>query len=397
MGRLQVFLVLLTPASYIAGLALDGSTPLSAVEGVTVTLGDQEDADAVEEQAATSELSNVTRPTIECSKETRVLDHFYVPDTVAYPETAYYPKKLDTCDPANLVVRPNPSIWLHKTKISVVVALGHKIKSIHWLEQLVERKEITVFVYYYPTNIQPELKANLEQITNPRFVKIENRFSWQHTEAYVYLVHVLVFTAELGDLNFFLQDDTCDEEYRLACGHECGGSGHTHDIVQKIINISGANPRVQFMPLSTTPLGNIPYAPVARNMGMMENILPLAFTRLFYNESQMKALKQQGEFYSWKNGLFAVSKARILRHPLAVYAAAIRLCEAKDSEHNKKHQPLSRSEVGFAFERTWQDIFGASACQFRWGGCSACPQDCGSCNMTLTAVGTDTKQRHIAC
>jgi hypothetical protein len=42
-----------------------------------------------------------------------------------------------------------------------------------------------------------------------------------------------------------LQDDTCDEEYRPTCGKYCGSTGHTHDIVGKVLNISRSHPPVQ--------------------------------------------------------------------------------------------------------------------------------------------------------
>jgi hypothetical protein len=352
-------------------------------------LSDSADSSATERQALS----------IECSKKPGLLTSYYVPNTVYYPKTAYYPKQLDTCDPADLLVHPEPSTWLHQTNVSVVVALGHKIKSVHWLEKLAEHEQITVFVYYCPVNVRPELKAHLQEIVNPRFVKIENRFAWQHTEAYAYLVHILVFTAHLSGLTVFLQDDTCDEEYRLECGDHCGANGHTHDIVEKVLNISRANPPVQFLPLSTTSLGKITYTPVARSIDQAENMLPPKFTSLFYNESQMASLRQLGHFFSWKNGLFAVSRARIMSHPMSAYVAAIRLCEEGDARASKTGNPLNRNKVGYTFERTWQDIFSAPACQFKWSGCKGCPQDCGSCSMSqkTSTSAKGGKQMYIAC
>ena len=84
--------------------------------------------------------------------------------------------------------------------------------------------------------MQPVLAAHLRTLANERIVRIENRFAWAHTEAYAYLVHMLLFAEQLSKLNFFLQDDTCDEEYRLNCGKYCGSVGHTHDIVNKVVS-----------------------------------------------------------------------------------------------------------------------------------------------------------------
>jgi hypothetical protein len=96
---------------------------------------------------------------------------------------------------------------------------------------------------------------------------------------------------------------------------------------------------------------------------------------------------------------------RILSHPSSAYAAAIRLCEAHDKESAEENNPLDRNAVGYTFERTWQDIFGAPRCQFKWSGCRACPGDCGSCKMDLEAPpdeadlppGAPGDRRYISC
>jgi hypothetical protein len=45
-------------------------------------------------------------------------------------------------------------------------------QSIHWLEKLAKHKDITVFVYYFPSNVQPVLAACLRTITHPRIVRV---------------------------------------------------------------------------------------------------------------------------------------------------------------------------------------------------------------------------------
>jgi hypothetical protein len=206
----------------------------------------------------------------------------------------------------------------NRTRVSVVIALGHKVNSVRWLEALAEHAHITVFVYYHPANVRPALRTQLSLLSmrNPRFVRVENRFSWAHTEAYVYMVHILVFWKKLSDCIVFLQDDSCDEEY-LPCGQQCGRNGHTHDIVQKVVNISNANPPVHFLPLSTTMIGRQVWesADSVGAMGIGQTFaesnfiqVPSSFTRIFFSEVQMQKLQQAGEYIAWKNGLFAVSK-----------------------------------------------------------------------------------------
>ena len=65
---------------------------------------------------------------VDCSKTTGQLKGFYFPDPKIYPEYSYYPHSIDTCDPSNYVLHPLLTKWYHTTKVSVVVALGHKIK-----------------------------------------------------------------------------------------------------------------------------------------------------------------------------------------------------------------------------------------------------------------------------
>ena len=133
-------------------------------------------------------------------------------------------------------------------------------------------------------------------------------------------------------------------------------NGLTASIPTQILNISRSRPPVQFMPLSTTNLGYMDYHPERGGGGNSEDRLPPSFTRcgsldsqyrlfpcatillsfsatimstallinfelcaslvsprfvpssIFYNSTQMQHLEHKGKFFSWKNGLFAVSK-----------------------------------------------------------------------------------------
>ena len=157
-------------------------------------------------------------------------------------------------------------------------------------------------------------------------------------------------------------------------------SWHTTSLQQKMANITAAHARwvrereyqhkksrarpVHFLPLADAPIGRM-------DSGQADWDLP----EHLWEEMGTGFLRGAGggpaKLFSWKNGLFVVSKERIRRHPLAVYESALRYVQQfGDVSHGL-------ADVGGSFERLWQDIFGN--CGFDWTGCTACSEDCGPC------------------
>jgi hypothetical protein len=203
---------------------------------------------------------------------------------------------------------------------------------------------------------------------------VNNSAQLGRTECVVWLQHILLSYNDLPELSFFLQGDSDDIEYHN------GRDWHAKDIVSKVLNISRASDPPAWMPLSNRPIGSTwihhkggNSSEFSRNMMWawpghahhQTNIYSIdeKVLRIFFpNHTARAQLPRQ--VFAWKNGLFVVSKRRILAHSRGTYAQALRLL-------------LSNNHLCFSLERLWQDIFGQ--CAFSWRSCSACPEDCGSC------------------
>jgi hypothetical protein len=206
-----------------------------------------------------------------------------------------------------------------------------------------------------------------------RWIVVNNSAQLGRTECVAWLQHILLSYNALPELSFFLQGDSDDNEY-----HD-GRDWHSSDIVSKVWNISRASEPPGWIPLSNRPIGSMwlqNQSDLAFSTNMMwawrghehhrTNIYSIdkQVIDVFFPNRTRAQLPRQA--FAWKNGLFVVSKQRILGHSFDTYARALNLL-------------LTNNHFCFSLERLWQVIFGG--CGFSWLGCNDCPMDCGSCEL----------------